>query len=105
MVEKLIRNNMKAVVHTKAYGGGWSTWAPDKYQERLCLDKTIASLVLDKDWDRLLEFCKKEFGEEVYLGGIGNLVVTWIDEYAPFKIIEYDGREIVEVRDWEEWFN
>jgi hypothetical protein len=49
----------------------------------------------------------KNLGEEyrnVYLGGVRDLKVEWIDEGTLFRIHEYDGYESVEYYDIEDYF-
>lgn len=49
----------------------------------------------------------KNLGEEykdVYLGGVYDLEVEWIDEGTLFRIHEYDGWESVEHYDIEDYF-
>jgi len=40
----------------------------------------------------------------MYLGGMEDLMVQWVDEGKKFRIEEYDGNESIEVFDEEVWF-
>jgi hypothetical protein len=46
----------------------------------------------------------EKYGENMYLGGMDNLEVQWVDEGKKFRIGEYDGSEGLEVFEETNWF-
>jgi ferredoxin-thioredoxin reductase catalytic subunit len=101
-MEKLIKDGKVAVVYSPGFGAGWSTWADDEAQERLCLDKELAQAVLDGDPKRA-----EEIGESIcpgmYTGGVRDLTIEWLDPGTRFEINEYDGSESVRYIN-DDWF-
>ena len=109
-MEKLICNNMTAVLISPGYGAGWSTWFDDQeLAKKAIFDPEIAQRVLDEPKDA----SKAEFNfwlasiEETiqrkypgqYTGGIKDLEVEWLPVGTRFRINEYDGYETIEKYD------
>ena len=78
-----------AVLVSKGYGAGWSTWgAPES-----CLDGEIAQAILDGRPDQEISEIAERNWPGQYQGGLGDCVVEWVAEGQPFEIDEYDGAE------------
>lgn len=95
-MEKLIKNGKVAVVVSKGYGAGWSTW--NEHAEFLSMDKRIAEAVLNKDFDTVKKICEEELKDEhVSYLGLYDCVVKWVPQGTVFEIMEYDGAELIRV--------
>lgn len=107
-MEKVIKDGKVAVCFSPNYGAGWSTWANEKHRETLLFHPAIVNMVLNKKQEEITKaWMAKNLGEEykdVYLGGVCDLEVEWIDEGTLFKIHEYDGWESIEYYDIEDYF-
>lgn len=111
-MEKLICNNMTAVLISPGYGAGWSTWfhyENDDLNKQAVFDPELAQAVLDKPQDSsqkefnlwltyIKEICQRKYPDQ-YTGGVGDLEVRWVPVGARFRIHEYDGHESVEIYD------
>lgn len=101
-MNKLIKDGRVAVIFTCDFGGGWSSWCPEKRD--ICMDGDIAQLVLDSAPVEKIEKLVEKKYPELYLYGLNNLAVAWIKEGTEFIIEEYDGRESIVTReDVEKW--
>jgi hypothetical protein len=100
MVEKLIRGNQVAVLVSRGYGAGWSTWNTEnpQIQEAMLFDPDIAQAVLDKNLDKAEEIATRKYPGDSYTGGIeDNMVVEWVNIGDRFYIQEYDGSESLKI--------
>ena len=100
-MEKVIRDGKVAVLVSRGYGAGWSTWVDEEYQEMFLFHPTLVQMVEEKR-PRLLieEWMKKELGlEDVYTGGIDGLEIEWVPVGTKFVIDEYDGAESIRTID------
>ena len=96
--EKLEKNGSVAVLISRGFGAGWSTWADDKYASLVAMDKDIVELVLGSGTeDEMEKLLLKKGIDDMYLGGFDGLEVKWVTEGLHFKINEYDGSESLEV--------
>lgn len=109
-MEKLICNNMTAVLISPGYDAGWSTWFDDKeLTKKAIFDPEIAQRVLDKPkntsqaeftfWIAGVEELIQRKYPDQYIGGVADLEVVWIPVGTRFRIHEYDGHEYVEIYD------
>lgn len=96
-MEKVIRDGKVAVLYSKDYGAGWSTWNTEL--EELVFHPKIVEMVLNgrqseinEDW--LAENLGEEYAD-VYCGGAGDLTIEWVPVGTKFLITEYDGAESV----------
>lgn len=97
-MKKLKHEGSVAVLISRGFGAGWSTWADDKYANLIAMDKDIVELVLRSGTKDEMEKLLLEKGiDDMYLGGFGGLDVEWVSEGLHFKINEYDGAESLEV--------
>lgn len=104
-VEKLIRNGQVAVLYAPGFGAGWSTWCAGEQSANLIFDPQIADLV-DRggdDWREKVESIVKIKYPEAYTGGIEDLHVAWLPVGTEFRIVEFDGNEMIEIRDKIKW--
>ena len=92
-MKKVIRNGKVAVLISPDYGAGWYTWN-DRKEELLYSPKVVKMVEekrlheIDEDW------IKENLGlEDIYLGGVGDLVIRWLPVGTSFKIDEFDGHE------------
>jgi hypothetical protein len=99
-MDKVIRNNMVAVVLSGDYGAGWFSWHGI---EELLYDPVIVKMIeTKKDPEEILKYCHDNYGEE-YFGGVDGLRIEWIPEGSEFIVYEYDGDEILWLKDEIEW--
>lgn len=84
-----------AVLISMGYGAGWSTWN-EKFASFLLFDKGIVERVMRDDKDEIADYIKDKIGDEhVFLEGLDDLVVVWVDEGVKFVVNEYDGEESI----------
>lgn len=91
MVQKLIRDGKVAVLVSKGFGAGWSTWNHDETE--MLFDPEIAQLLEDGVPKHQIEKLASKKYPNAYLGGLGDLVVQWLPVGAKFIVEEYDGAE------------
>jgi len=94
-MEKLIVDGKVAVLVSRGYGAGWSSWMSGSPQ---CLfDPVIAQMLLDGvDEMEIATVAEKRYPDE-YLGGLNGLTVEWVPVGTKFRIDEYDGAESIEI--------
>ena len=90
-MNKFEHNGNVAVLVSKGFGAGWSTWN-DEHRETLCMDAEIVQAVLNGDKAKAVEIAKQKCGD-FYEGGIGGLTVEWVKKGVAFEIYEYAGSE------------
>ena len=91
--EKLERDGKVAVLVSKDYGAGWSTWNQGM---DLVFNKRIALAVLGESGESAEEAAKAEY-PDAYYGGVSDLIVEWVTKGIRFEIQEYDGAESLRV--------
>lgn len=91
--EKVIRDGKVAVLVSKGFGAGWSTWASYKEQAMLCLfDRRFVEAVEASVTD--IEKIASEFlGSGFYCGGWRDVCIEWVPVGTEFTVREYDGSE------------
>lgn len=100
-MEKVIRDGKVAVLYSKDFGAGWSTWN-DGLQELVFHPKIVEMVLngrqyeIDEDW--LAENLGEEYAD-VYCGGAGDLTIEWVPVGTKFLITEYDGAESITTLD------
>lgn len=93
-MEKLIKDGMVAVLVSRGYGAGWSTWMSD-YPECL-FDPVLAQMIIDgADEMEIATVAQKRY-PDAYLGGLDGLDVEWLPVGTKFRVDEYDGAESIE---------
>jgi hypothetical protein len=101
MVEKTVKNGMVAVLVSRGYGAGWSTWCYDYDREKLMYDPTLVELVEGNASRENLEYYVRTAYPEQYTGGLDGIYVEWVPQGTRFRVNEYDGAETVEILDLE----
>ncbi len=93
-MEKLVKDGMVAVLVSRGYGAGWSTWMSD-YPECL-FDPVLAQMIIDgADEMEIATVAQKRY-PDAYLGGLAGLDVEWLPVGTKFRVDEYDGAESIE---------
>ena len=101
-MEKIIEDGKVAVLVSKEYGAGWSTWNHDVSRERLSMDARVIRAVQDGSRnaepaeDVLRELGIADETAYIYGGGLETCEVVWVKEGTDFHIVEYDGFEYIE---------
>jgi len=94
------KDGFTAVLVSPGFGAGFSTWN----KPEMAVDFDLVEAFLSGDMTRFEYIVIEKYGENMYLGGMEDLEVQWVDEGKKFRIEEYDGSESVEVFDEEVWF-
>ena len=115
-VEKYIREDGKvAVLVSPGYGAGWSTWNYSNDRDFLLFDKTLVEMVLEFDSqepknEHSLEIFKEKVnaylvgvGIGIYLGGLSDVCVEWLNPGTEFVIDEQDGYECLVLKEETQW--
>jgi hypothetical protein len=100
---RLIRDGQVAVVYSRGYGAGWSSWNREYGEEELIFDPGLVELVLANKTDKEIEVYATLKWPGAYLGGLEGLDIRWVPEGTKFHIREEDGNEIVVQDDDIEW--
>ena len=100
-MDKKIKDGMVAVLVSPRHGAGWYSWHGN---EELLYDPKLVEMVEEKTSAQTIElYCNEVYGNKSYYGGADDLEVKWIPVGTPFRIDEYGGAEIIEIRDKIEW--
>ena len=98
-MEKVIKDGMVAVLVAPGFGAGFSTWgAPIE----AIFNPTLIELVQQEKVQEAIDFVEKNW-EDVYTGGVQDLVVNWVPEGSEFIIEEYDGSETLMLKTDYNW--
>ena len=103
-MEKVIKNNMVAVIASPGYGAGWSSWNQE-YPEIVFDPRVVAWIENGKQVHEAGDL--ESYLEQTYPEGyfsIEDLVVYWLPVGTVFRIHEYDGNEHIVTQDRERWF-
>lgn len=101
----LNEKNEVAVMISRGYGAGWSTWAESDILRHVIFDSRIIRYkFLGEYAEHNYESFMKNivgFAEDIipYEGGFPALMVQFIPEGTQFRINEYDGSESIEIFD------
>jgi len=99
-MEKVVRDGKVAVVFSPQFGAGWYTW--NLQNPEILFDPTIVHYVETQELDKLETYVDLKY-PDLYLSGLGDLVIKWIPEGTEFKIDEYDGNETIILKDQIKW--
>ena len=90
-----------AVLYSPDYGAGWSTWCEEEIQYcPIIVILLLRGVEIDQDTAEWI--VKKWYGiTHFYGGGVRSMKIQWVDE--PYRILEFDGSETVEVFSEAEW--
>lgn len=105
--DRVRRDGHVAVLISTSHGAGWSTWNSSRYDpEAMMFDPQIIDIMCagaDDCLDQVLALATLKY-PEAYLGGIdASFQVAWVPEGCLFRVVEYDGSEIIEMRDKIDW--
>ena len=94
-MNKVIRDGKVAVLVSRGYGAGWSTWVADEYRDIYLFHPTLIQMVEEGREREITEkWMEKELGlEDVYTGDTDGLEIEWVPVGTKFVIDEYDGAE------------
>jgi hypothetical protein len=98
MIEKVIRDGRVAVLVSRGYGAGWSSWSPEIPQllfEPRVVEILEGNLSISEKEELINKFVTEKY-PDTYMGGIDGLEVVWVQEGSKFVIREYDGKEWIE---------
>jgi hypothetical protein len=98
-MDKVIRDGKVAVLVSRGYGAGWSTWT-DEVETYLFHPKLVQMVEERRHSEITEEWMEKELGLDVsYTGGIDGLEIEWVPIGTKFVIDEYDGAELLKTID------
>ena len=111
-MNKVIKDNKVAVIISGEYGGGFWTNGGSLYPESI-FDPVLVALVLEKNYIEIYNYIKQNYPNievdhfwsktQDGIPIVNYLTVNWIDQGAEFLILEYDGREYIEIKHEVEW--
>jgi hypothetical protein len=92
-MDKVIRDGKVAVLVSRGYGAGWSTWT-DEIETYLFHPKLVQMVEEERHNEITTEWMEQELGLDVsYTGGTDGLEIQWVPIGTKFVIHEYDGHE------------
>jgi hypothetical protein len=92
-MDKVIRDGKVAVLVSRGYGAGWSTWT-DEIETYLFHPKLVQMVEEERHNEITTEWMEQELGLDVsYTGGTDGLEIQWVPVGTKFVIHEYDGHE------------
>lgn len=94
-ISKLIKNGQVAVIVSRGYGSGWSTWNGD-FREAMVFDPEIAQALINNDRQQALVLAKAKYPNAL-LSGLDEAEVNWVAQGERFSIDEYDGYESLQL--------
>lgn len=114
-MQKYIRNNKVAILVSKDFGAGWSTWN----KKELAYDKRVVEFYLehkdDEEYMRNMRRRDRKTTEEtekifkswgydnVYFGGFSDIEICWLPVGTKYYISEDDGWETLKTIDSVQW--
>ena len=99
-MKKYIKDGKVGVLYSPGYGAGWSTWAhDDSAREKMVFCPELCEAV-DKglSQDKILSIAKAQF-PEMYMGGLEDIRIVFLEPGTRFRIDEYDGSESIITKD------
>lgn len=97
-MEKVIKDGKVAVLISPGFGAGWSTWADAEHKKTMLFDPDMVNALLAGDRDLVAKLAEEKCSD-VYIGGLRDLEVVWIEQGSPFTVEEYDGHESIRTSD------
>jgi hypothetical protein len=92
-MDKVIRDGKVAVLVSRGYGAGWSTWT-DEIETYLFHPKLVQMVEEERHSEITTEWMEQELGLDVsYTGGTDGLEIQWVPVGTKFVVHEYDGHE------------
>ena len=100
-MDKVKANGKVAVLVSRGFGAGWSTWNLE--WPAMLFDPVIVEMVLTGKDSSKIESAAERRWPGAYLGGLDGLTVEWIPEGVKFRVMEYDGAESILTVEDEGW--
>lgn len=101
--DKVVRDGKVAVLVSPGFGAGWYTWN-QAHPELLFLPRVVEMVLNSTSYSEIEAYVQSIYGEdEIYVGGVHDLVVEWVPQGSQFLIEEYDGSESLKLKDSEDW--
>jgi hypothetical protein len=95
-MNKVVRDGKVAVLYSPGFGAGWYTW--NQEHPELIFDPGIVDLLENNKQEELLAYVTLKW-PDLYLGGLDDLTIFWMNQGTQFKINEYDGSESIEFKE------
>jgi hypothetical protein len=108
-MQKYILNGEVALIHSDDWGTPWATWYPETMFDCELIKLYLRWLGADcnSEQEHEMEYAAKLYLEhahpDVVFRGFQGLKLTWIKQGQEFIIKEYDGVEIVLLKDKINW--
>jgi len=99
-MKKYIKDGKVGVLYSPGYGAGWSTWSyKNEDKERMVFCPELCEAI-DKglSQDKILSIAKAQF-PEMYMGGLEDIEIVFLEPGTRFRIDEYDGSESIITKD------
>lgn len=96
-MEKLVKDGKVAVLVSRGFGAGWSSWMNDDDAPECLFDPVIAQMLIDGADEMKIASVAEERYPNSYTGGVDGLTVEWLPVGTKFRISEYDGAESIEI--------
>lgn len=93
MTAKLVRDGRVAVLVSRGWGAGWSTWIGETWALYDPVIVQMLELDLPNTAEQIVAYCRAAYGNEHYYGGVDGLHIVWVTEGQRFYIEENDGAE------------
>lgn len=99
-MDKVIKDDMVAVLVSPGYGAGWYSWGND---ESMLFDPGLVQLILNEaTFKEKLEYANVKW-PDAYVGGLNDVEVEWIPVNTEFMIDERDGSESIVYKIHDGW--
>jgi hypothetical protein len=99
-MDKVIRDDLVAVIYTPDYGTGWYSWHETL---ELLYDPSIVGWIETGESNKIRVYMGLKYGD-TFIGDVDRLRVMWIPSGERFRIEEYDGAEAVILERNQIWF-
>ena len=101
MIKKVMRDGQVGVLISHGWGSGFYTWGAPL---QAIFDEKLIYLIENEKFDEAVEYVSLTYSDaDVYIGGVHDLRVHWIDEGVEFFIDEYDGSESIVFKETVNW--
>jgi hypothetical protein len=103
-MKRVIRDGNVAVLVSRGYGAGWSTWCTsDDIKEKLMFDPVLVQMLEDDMSIEDMTYYVNVAYPDQYVGGLKDLGIHWVPQGERFRIDEYDGAESIVLESEEKW--
>lgn len=96
-MDKFIVDGDVAVLVSRGFGSGWSTWGQNVFEPRI-----VEALLKGQSETEIVDIAR-EIYPDAYVGGIEGLEVRWVPVGTRFRIEEYDGAETLWLENEYDW--